>query len=83
MGSEIDVAFFWTNILMRSSLSDGIALSPTFLGQSVSLNTASLQISHLEMKKENAFLICKKYFLSAVKTWLHVHTLHILGSFPQ
>lgn len=40
-GSEINVAIFWTNILMRSSVSGGIALSPTFLGQSVSLNTAS------------------------------------------
>lgn len=40
MGGEIDVAFFWTNILMRSSLSGGIALFPTFLGQSVSLNTS-------------------------------------------
>lgn len=39
MGSEIDVAFFWTNILMRSSLSGGIALFTTFLGQSVILNT--------------------------------------------
>lgn len=53
MGSEIDVAFFWANILMRSSLSGGIALFPTFLGQSVSLNTASLQISHLAMKTLN------------------------------
>lgn len=39
MGSEIDVAFFWTNILMRSSLSGGIALFTAFLGQSVILNT--------------------------------------------
>jgi len=39
-------------MLMRSSLSGGIALFPTFLGQSVSLNTASLQISHLAFKKK-------------------------------
>lgn len=52
MGCEIDVAFFWTNILTRSSLSGGIALFPMFLGQSVSLNTGSLQISHLAKKKE-------------------------------
>lgn len=39
MGSEIDVAFL--DKYMRSSLSGGIALFPTFLGQSVSLNTAS------------------------------------------
>lgn len=32
MGSEIDVAFFWTNILMRSSLSGGIALFPHISG---------------------------------------------------
>lgn len=57
--------FFWTNIQMRSSLSDGIALSSTFLWQSVSLNTASLQISHLEMKKKRKmlFVIRVKYFL--------------------
>lgn len=41
MGNDIDVAFFWTNILMRSSLSGGIALFTTFLGQSVILNTDS------------------------------------------
>lgn len=52
MGCEIDVAFFWTNILTRSSLSGGIALFPMFLGQSVSLNTGSLQISHLAMEKK-------------------------------
>lgn len=51
-GREIDVAFFWTNLLMRSSLSGGIALFPTFLGLSVSLNTASLQISHLAMERK-------------------------------
>lgn len=58
MGCEIDVAFFWTNILTRSSLSGGIALFPMFLGQSVSLNTASLQISHLAMKKEKKKKLC-------------------------
>lgn len=38
--------------LTRSSLSGGIALFPIFLGQSVSLNTASLPISHLAIKKK-------------------------------
>lgn len=51
MGSEIDVAFFWTNILMRSSLSGGIALFPMFLGQSVSLNTDSPNFSSGNGKK--------------------------------
>ncbi len=47
---------------MRSSLSGGIALFPTFLGQSVSLNTASLQISHLAMKKKKKKLALVCYW---------------------
>lgn len=37
MGSEINVAFFWTNTRMRSSLSGDLALFTIFLGQSVIL----------------------------------------------
>lgn len=52
MGNDIDVAFFWTNILMRSSLSGGIALFTTFLGQSVILNTDSPNFSSGSEKRK-------------------------------
>lgn len=57
MGSEVDVAFLDKYTNMRSSLSGGIALFPTFLGQSQNKFEYSLQISHLAMEKKEEKIV--------------------------
>lgn len=87
LGSDIDVAFFLTKILMRSSLSGGIALFSTFTG-TICHFEHTLQICHLAVKKENisAHLVInmnRKLALSQLKTRFDVQTWHNLCSFPQ